>query len=155
MQPAVMKIFAPVLALVCISGTNAQVPGVKTAADTMAASADGLSRYLARDGPIQPAITAIGGLPMRAGELINRGISRLSDGFGSGARSVANRAGSGEIKMPGMETLRNLAPAPVASMGSMIRQGISYKNGAIMNQAREGIAAGERLSGMMSGNRNV
>lgn len=128
-----------------------QIPGAKTATGVIASTTNGASRFLARDGPIQPAITAIGGLPLRAAETVNRGISSASDAMSNGAQSMARRAGNdGTIKMPGMQTIRDNMPQQMSSVGDAISSAFSYKNDVIRNQAQRAIEAGNRLSGMMS-----
>lgn len=133
------------------SGIGA-LPGAKTAAGVMASSLDGMSRYLARDGPIQPAIPAITGLATRGAEQLNKGISRISDALASGAQSMSRSAGNdGTIRMPGLDAMESHMPASFAQFGSMISQGISKKNQFIMGQAQAGIEAGERMKNMMQG----
>lgn len=128
------------------------IPGAKTATRVVAASSDAMSQYLARDGPIQPAITAIGSLPVRAVEMANIGISKASDALASGAQSMSRSAGdNGQVRMPGLDTLESNMPASIANIGSMMRQGIAKKNQFIMGQAQAGIQAGDRLRGMMEG----
>lgn len=135
-------------------GLPSQVPGGSTIARMMAASTDGVSRYFARDGPIQPAIAAIGGLPMRAAELTNRGISRMSDAMASGAQRMSRSAGdSGNSRMPGMAYIERNAPAPISRMTSMMQQGVRTKNQYIMGQAEAGIQSGNRIQNMMRGGR--
>lgn len=125
------------------------VPGTQTAAGILASSSDGLSRYLAPDGPIQPGITAIGTLPVRGAELANNGITRISSGFGSGARSLANAANRADTSMPGLQALESAMPASFAQLGSMMQGAISKKNSFIRGQAEAGIEAGNRLGSMM------
>lgn len=131
-------------------GTLANIPGAKTATGILASSADGMSRYLAPDGPIQPALTAIGGLPLRGIELANNGITRISQGFDNGAQSLSRSAGNdGTIRMPGMDAMESAVPASFAQLGGMMQGAIKQKNKFIMGQAEKGIQAGERLKNMM------
>lgn len=131
-------------------GVMANIPGGQTASAALASSADGLSRYLAPDGPIQPAITAIGTLPVRAVERINNGISRISSGLDDGAQSLSNAAGQeGNIRMPGMDALESSMPASFASLGNMMHGAIQQKNKFIAGQAEAGVQAGEHLRSMM------
>lgn len=126
------------------------IPGAQTATGIMASSVDGMSRYFAPDGPIQPALTAIGALPLRGTELINNGITRISSGLNSGAQSLSRSAGNdGSIRMPGMETIRQSMPISLATMGSMMRSAIQGKNSFIRGQAEAGVQSGERLRSMM------
>lgn len=132
------------------SSLISNIPGAKTATDVLAASTDGVSRYLAPDGPIQPAITAIGGLPMRGAELANKGITQISSGLNSGAQSLSRSAGSdGQIRMPGLDALESSMPASIASLGGMMHGAIQQKNNFIRGQAEKGVQAGERLRSMM------
>lgn len=124
-------------------------PGAQTAAGVLAASTDGLSRYLAPDGPIQPGITMIGGLPMRGVELANNGITGISSSLRSGAQSMARAAGQSDTSMPGMQALASAMPAQVAQLGNMMQSAIRSKNNFIRGQAESGIQAGTRLSQMM------
>lgn len=130
----------------------ASVPGAKTATGALASSVDGMSRYLAPDGPIQPAITAIGGLPMRAAEQLNNGVGQISLGLDRGAQSLSRSAGNdGTIRMPGMDALESSMPASVAGLGTMMHGMIQSKNQFIAGQAERGVQAGERLRSMMAG----
>lgn len=127
-----------------------RLPGGQTSAAFLASSADGLSRYLAPDGPIQPGISAIMGLPMRGGELINRGITQISSRMDNGAQSLSQAAGqNGQIQMPGMEALESSMPASIASLGDSMHSMIRSKNNFIRGQAEAGIQAGNRLGQMM------
>lgn len=128
----------------------ASIPGASTATQIMASSVDGMSRYFAPDGPIQPAITAIGGLPMRGTEYINRGITSMSSGLNRGAQGLSRSAGNnGNVQMPGMQSIRSMMPDQVGSLGSMMRSAIQGKNGFIRGQAESGVQAGDRLRSMM------
>jgi len=132
------------------SGALASIPGAGTATGILASSVDGMSRYLAPDGPIQPALTAIGGLPVRGIEMANLGISRISSGLHSGAEGISRAGGNGgNIRMPGMDALESAMPASIASLGGMMHGAIQQKNKFIMGQAERGVQAGERLRSMM------
>lgn len=136
----------------CQSETLANIPGGQTAAAALASSADGMSRYLAPDGPIQPAITAIGGLPIRAAEQLNRGVSQISLSLDNGAQSLSHSAGQGgAIKMPAREFIASGMPDSLTSMGNMISNGIASKNSFIAGQAESAVQAGERLRQRMQG----
>lgn len=124
-------------------------PGAQTTAGVLAASTDGLSRYLAPDGPIQPGITMIGGLPMRGVELANNGITSISSGLQSGAKSMARAAGQSDASMPGMQALGSVMPAQMGQLGNMMQSAIRSKNNFIRGQAESGIQAGNRLGQMM------
>lgn len=99
------------LAIVSVSAAINLNP-INAASSAVAAGAGGMRRYLGPDGPIQNGVSAIGGLPMRGGELINRGLSGVSNGFGSvsdRARQMAN--GARNIPVPSMDSVRNLVPS--------------------------------------------
>lgn len=135
---------------VSCDGVLANVPGGQTAAAALASASDGMSRYLAPDGPIQPALTAIGGLPVRGAELANKGITSISSGFNRGAQSLSRSAGQGgQIRMPGLQTLESSMPASFAQLGQTLQGAIRSKNNFIRGQAEAGVAAGERLRNMM------
>lgn len=151
---SILSLFATIyIATTLVSaqdGMIANIPGGQTASAALASSADGMSRYLAPDGPIQPAITAIGTLPVRGAEQINNGISRISSGLDNGAQSLSRTAGQdGNIRMPGMDALESSMPASFASLGNMMHGAIQQKNKFIANQAEAGVQAGERLRSMM------
>lgn len=132
------------------TGAMANIPGAQTASAALASSADGMSRYLAPDGPIQPGIAAIGTLPVRGAEMLNKGITRISSGLDSGAQRMSHAAGqNGNIRMPGMDALESAMPASFASLGGMMQGAIQQKNKFIAGQAEAGIQAGERMRTMM------
>lgn len=145
-----LALFACAAAAVRAQGLQTIIGG-QTAAAALASSANGISRYLAPDGPIQPALTAIGGLPLRGVEYANRGISSISSGFGSGAQSLASAAGQPSIRMPGMDALESSMPVSIANLGNMGMGMIRQKNNFIRGQAERGVAAGERLRDMFQG----
>lgn len=133
-----------------LQSSLANIPGAQTATGIMASSVDGMSRYLAPDGPIQPALTAIGALPLRGTEMINNGITRVSSGLNNGAQSLSRSAGNdGTIRMPGMESIRQSMPTSLTNLGGMMRSAIQSKNRFIMGQAEAGVQAGDRLRSMM------
>lgn len=149
------KVFAIIATLAIALGichAAPDIPGLRTAAGVLASSSDGMSRYIAPDGPIQPALTAIGGLPILATEQLNQGLSRASLSLHNQAQNLANSAGgNGQVSMPGMESLRNAMPSPIRSLGNQLRSGISAKNNYIRGQADRGIEAGQRLRTHMDG----
>jgi len=131
-------------------GSLGSIPGAQTAAGMLASASDGMSRYLAPNGPIQPAITAIGGLPLRAGELANSGITSISSGFNRGARRLSQAAGQGgQIRMPGLDTAASMMPASFARIGDSVQGMIRSKNNFIMGQAERGIEAASRMGQAM------
>lgn len=145
-----VAIYATSSLVIAQDGVIANIPGGQTASAALASSADGMSRYLAPDGPIQPAITAIGGLPVRGAELVNNGISRISSGLDNGAQSLSHTAGQGgQIRMPGMDALESSMPVSIANIGNMMHGAIQQKNRFIAGQAEAGVQAGERLRSMM------
>lgn len=123
------------------------IPGAQTASGVIASSLDGASRYFAPDGPIQPAITAIGGAPLRGAELLNNGITHISSGLRNGAQASSRAAGGDpeNIRMPGMQALESSMPQSIASLGSAMQGMIRSKNNFIRGQAERGVQAGERL----------
>lgn len=129
----------------CAYQTNIYKKKAQTVTGILATSADGVSRYLAPDGPIQPALTAIGGLPIRAVELANSGITQVSSGMDSMAHSIARAGGNEQIAMPGLAALQSVMPSPVGQLGNMASSMIQTKNRLIMGQAEAGIDAGNRL----------
>lgn len=132
------------------NGLVQNLPGAKTAAGVLSATLDGGQRYLAPDGPIQPAITAIGGLPMRGSELANRGISQISSGLGSGARRISEAAGNGgSVEMPGLAAMESMMPASIAQLGSGMQGMIKQKNNMIRGQAEAAIASANRQGQMI------
>lgn len=153
------QLIVSAVVIVCLSlEANAQnsvilaVPGAATLTGVLASSTDGMSRYLAKDGPIQPAITAIGGLPMRGVEYLNLGINSVSNGLNNGAQGMARAAGhEGDVSMPGMAPLRSIMPESAGTLGSMMHGAIRGKNLFIAGQADAGVQAGVRLGEMMQG----
>lgn len=128
------------------SGMAANIPGAQTASAFMASASDGMSRYLAPNGPIQPAITAISGLPLRAGEMVNGGITSISSGFNNGGQRMSQAAGQGgQIRMPGMDTAASMMPGPISSLGGALQGMIQSKNRFIMGQAERGVEAANRM----------
>lgn len=150
-----LSVAALILPASCQQPIIANIPGGQTAAAALASSVDGMSRYLAPDGPIQPALTAIGGLPVRAVEQVNRGIGQISLGLDSGAQSLSHTAGQGgQIKMPGVDTIVSGMPSSLTSLGNMMSSAVAQKNLFIAGQAESGVQAGERLRSMMQGGLN-
>ncbi|KAG9508657.1 Calcipressin-2 [Fragariocoptes setiger] len=118
---------------------------METAASALSATADGGSRYFAPDGPIQPALTAIAGAPMRLTELANSGITQLSNGL----NTISHRAGHGEVKqMPGLSALSSMSSS-LSSVKDALHSMIQQKNRAIMEQAHRGIESADRLRSSM------
>lgn len=131
-------------------GIIKNIPGGQTAAGVISATLDGGQQYFAPDGPIQPAITAIGGLPIRATEMANQGISRISSGLGSGARRISEAAGNGgSVNMPGMEAMESMMPASIAQLGGGMRDMIRQKNNMIRSQAEAAISSANRQGEMI------
>lgn len=142
------------LSFACIvsaqSGLIQNIPGGKTAAGVLSATLDGGKQYLAPDGPIQPAITAIGGVPMRGTEMANRGISRIASGLGTGAQRISEAAGNGgNVDMPGMQAMESMMPASIAQMGSGLHSMIQQKNNMIRGQAEAAIQSANRQGQMI------
>ena len=126
------------------------LPGAQTASGVMTAATDGMSRYLAPNGPIQPAITAISGLPMRAGELVNGGMTRISSGLNRGAQRMSQAAGQGgQIRMPGLQRAASYVPSQLGQFGSALQGAIRSKNNFIMGQAQSGVSAADRMGANM------
>lgn len=157
--PAILLSLVASAALVSGQGGSSlsMIPGAQTASGVIASTLDGTSRYLAQDGPIQPAITAIGGLPLRAVEGLNNGITHISSGLRNGAQASARAAGGDDqnIRMPGMAALESSMPASFASIGNQMHGAIQAKNKWIMGQADRGIQAGQRLGKMMHNGMSV
>jgi hypothetical protein len=129
-----------------------RIPGGRTAAGILSSSANGMSRYFAQDGPIQPALTAIGTVPVRVTEPINRGITRISSGLNNQAQRLSRAAGqNGQISMPGLQTAESHMPESIASLGQAAQNMIGRKNRWIMNQAERGVESANRLGQMMHG----
>lgn len=150
-----LSVAALILPASCQQPIIANIPGGQTASAALASSVDGMSRYLAPDGPIQPALTAIGTLPVRAVEQVNKGISQISLGLDRGAQSLSHTAGQGgQIKMPGVDTIASGMPTSLTSLGNMMSSAVAQKNLFIAGQAESGIQAGERLRSMMQGGLN-
>lgn len=146
---AKLVVASVLLSLASLANSQAlgSIPGAQTASGVIASTLDGASRYFAPDGPIQPAITAIGGAPMRGAEMLNGGITYISSGLRNGAQASSRAAGGDpeNIRMPGMEALESSMPASFAQLGSAIHSGIRAKNNFIRGQAERGVQAGERL----------
>ena len=122
-----------------------RLPGSQYMNDFGAATADGISRYFAPDGPIQPAITAVGGLPMRGAEMLNQGITQISSGANTMARRMAQSGSrNGQIAMPGMDSIRSNMPGPLAAIGDVMQDTIRGKNNFIRGQAESAVQSGER-----------
>lgn len=124
----------------------------KTSAGVLSASVDGMSRYIAPDGPIQPALSAISSLPIRGMEYMNRGLSYASLGLQNRAQNLAKSAyDDGQVRMPGMESLRQSMPSYMQSLTSQLQSGIRAKNGFIWTQAERGHEASKRMNDLMKG----
>lgn len=125
------------------------IPGLGGVSNMLSASAGGMSRYFAGNGPIQPALTAIGGLPLRATEYVNSGLTTLSNGLQSG--SNAFRRGDGSILPQYLsQQMSQMTPSFAGQLGNQMRSGIASKNNFIRGQAQRAVDAGNRLSQIMN-----
>lgn len=153
--PAAAVLFAATnLALVAVAQQNsatsgstlALIPGGQRAAGALALGADGLAQYFAANGPIQPAITAIGGLPLRGAELVNGAINWASNGLDRSAASLSRAAGSAsQIRMPTLDALPGAVPALFEPLAEGTKNAIRGKNSFIMSQASSAQQAAQRL----------